>query len=156
MNRNKHSWIPPLLRSNVVCFFHGLWTILHDSLTQNFRKFQFPTDFLDNLGNRRPKKNRQVAGRQVDSQSLRPRVFLNAEIFTSCLASPTVCRNLVVLDSKKPHGRSYGSTIGESILCGKNPWRRWFLLKERLGWFLFVCTLVIPQKPERPANHLFF
>lgn len=61
----------------------------------------FPTDFLDILGNRRPKRTiclhswrlRQVAGRQVDSQSLRPHVFLNTEIFTSCLASPTVCRN---------------------------------------------------------------
>lgn len=101
---------------------------------------------------------RQVAGRQVDSQSLRPHVFLNTEIFTSCLASPTVCRNLVVLDSKKyPTAGLRGQRLENPFLRVEKPWRRWFSFERKVGMIIFCLYMkVILQKPERPANHLFF
>ena len=101
---------------------------------------------------------RQVAGRQVDSQSLRPHVFLNTEIFTSCLASPTVCWNLVVLDSKKyPTAGLRGQRLENPFLRVEKPWRRWFLLKERVGMiFLFVHESDPPKTRKTCQSFVFF
>ena len=100
---------------------------------------------------------RQVAGRQVDSQSLRPHVFLNTEIFTSCLASPTVCRNLVVLDSKKyPTAGLRGQRLENPFLRVEKPWRRWFLFERKVGMiFLFVHESDPPKTRKTCQSFVF-
>ena len=92
----------------MACFLHVLWAILLDSLTQIFRNFRFPTDFLDILGESSTKT-------ALSSLVICARLLVDRWIVKACghrcffliqksplLPSESDCLSeLVVVDSKK-------------------------------------------------------